>query len=154
VQDALEAGLPLAVYGKQWEDFIPAAHLKGEFVPNHELGAMYAAASVVLNDHWDDMRDDGFVSNRLFDAAASGARVVTDDVAGLDGLFGASVQVVRDARELAALVRTDDLDRVFGSREERRAVAERVRREHSFLHRARRLLDVALEVRTEQAARR
>ena len=39
-------------------------------------------------------------------------------------------------------------------REERRAVAERVRREHSFLHRARRLLDVALEVRAEQDARR
>jgi GT2 family glycosyltransferase len=154
VQDALEAGLPLSVYGKQWEDFLPARYLRGEFVPNDELGAMYAAAGVVLNDHWDDMRVDGFVSNRLFDAAACGARVVTDDVAGLDGLFGASVQVVRDARELAALVRTADLDAVFGSREERRAVAERVRREHSFLHRARRLLDVALEVRAEQDARR
>src|SRR6478672_1482504 len=154
VRDALEVGLPLAVYGKQWEDFIPPRFLAGQFVPNDQLGAMYAAAGVVLNDHWDDMRADGFVSNRLFDAAACGARVVTDDVAGLDGLFGASVQVVRDARELVALVRTDDLDRVFGSREERRAVAERVRREHSFLHRARRLLDVALEVRAEQAARR
>jgi len=123
-------------------------------VPNHQLGAMYAAAGVVLNDHWDDMRADGFVSNRLFDAAASGARVVTDDVAGLAGLFGASVQVAHDAGELAALVRSDDLDGVFGTREERRAVADQVRREHSFLHRARRLLDVALEVRAEQAARR
>jgi hypothetical protein len=64
------------------------------------------------------------------------------------------VQVVRDAGELAALVRSDDRDRVFGTREERRAVADRVRREHSFLHRARRLLEVALEVRAEQAARR
>jgi spore maturation protein CgeB len=113
---------------------------------------MYAAAGVVLNDHWDDMRADGFVSNRLFDAAACGARVVTDDVAGLDGLFGASVQVVHDADELAALVRSDDRDRVFGTREERRVVADRVRREHSFLHRAQRLLDVALEVRARQAA--
>jgi spore maturation protein CgeB len=154
VRDALEVGLPLAVYGKQWEDLIPPRFLEGQFVPNDQLGAMYAAAGVVLNDHWDDMRADGFVSNRLFDAAASGARVVSDDVAGLDGLFGASVQVVRDAGELAALVRSDDRDRVFGTREERRAVADRVRREHSFLHRARRLLEVALEVRAEQAARR
>jgi len=154
VRDALEVGLPLAVYGKQWEDFIPPRFLEGQFVPNHQLGAMYAAAGVVLNDHWDDMRADGFVSNRLFDAAACGARVVTDDVAGLDGLFGASVQVVHDAGELAALVRSDDLDRVFGTREERRAVADRVRREHSFLHRAQRLLEVALEVRAQQASRR
>ena len=33
---------------------------------------------MVLNDHWEDMRAEGFLSNRLFDAVASGARVVTD----------------------------------------------------------------------------
>ncbi len=115
VQDAIEAGLPLAVYGSQWEDFDPASYVRGEFVPNDQLGALYAAAGVVLNDHWPDMRGDGFVSNRLFDAVACGARVVSDDVAGLDELFGASVQVVHDAAELGALLRGGDLDRVFGT---------------------------------------
>ena len=128
--------------------------MRGEFVPNHELGELYAAAGVVLNDHWPDMRRDGSVSNRLFDAVACGARVVSDDVAGLGDLFGASVQVVHDAAELGALLRGGDLDRVFGTLEERRAVAERVRREHTFLHRARRLLDVALEVRRGPERRR
>jgi GT2 family glycosyltransferase len=154
VQDAIDADLPLAVYGSQWEEFIPARYVRGEFVPNDQLSAMYAAAGVVLNDHWHDMRVDGFLSNRLFDAAASGARVVTDDVTGLNGLFGSSVQVVRDATELADLVGTADLDRVFGGPDERREVALRVQREHSFVTRARRLLDVALEVRSEQERRR
>ncbi|MEO5709934.1 MAG: glycosyltransferase, partial [Nocardioidaceae bacterium] len=147
VRDAIDAGLPLAVFGSQWEDFIPASLVRGEFVPNDELGALYAAAGVVLNDHWPDMRRDGFVSNRLFDAVACGARVVSDEVAGLEDLFGASVRVVHDAAELGALLGGGDLDAVFGSLEERRTVAERVRREHTFRQRARRLLDAALEVR-------
>ncbi len=75
VEDAMAAGLPLSVYGTCWEEFLPPGVLRGEFVPNTDLGAMYASAGVVLNDHWDDMRADGFLSNRLFDAAASGARV-------------------------------------------------------------------------------
>ena len=150
VQDAIDAGLPLAVYGSQWEDFIPARFVHGEFVPNDQLGAMYAAAGVVLNDHWPEMRAEGFVSNRLFDAVACAARVVSDDVAGLEGLFGRSVQVVHDAAELGALARRSDLDQVFGGLDERRDVAARVRRDHTFRHRARRLLDVALEVRAGQ----
>lgn len=149
VQHAIDADLPLAVYGSQWEGFIPERWVRGESVPNHQLSAMYAAAGVVLNDHWADMRVNGFLSNRLFDAAASGARVVTDEVAGLGGLFGSSVQVVRDAHELADLMRVDDLDRVFGGPDERLEVARRVQRDHSFLSRARRLLEVALEVRGE-----
>jgi GT2 family glycosyltransferase len=154
VEDAMAAGLPLSVYGTCWEEFLPPGVLRGEFVPNTDLGAMYASAGVVLNDHWDDMRADGFLSNRLFDAAASGARVVTDDVTGLNHLFGSSVQVARDATELAALVNAPDRDEIFGSLDERRRVAALVHREHSFLTRARVLLDAALSVRAEQDRRR
>ena len=42
----------------------------------------------MLADHWDDMREHGFISNRIYDALACGAVVVSDDVAGLDGRFG------------------------------------------------------------------
>ena len=47
------------------------------------------------------MRADGFVSNRLFDAVASGARVVTDPVDGLAELFGPSVQGYETPDDLA-----------------------------------------------------
>ena len=33
-----------------------------------------------LNDHWDDMREKGFVSNRIFDGLACGAFILTDKV--------------------------------------------------------------------------
>ncbi len=151
VRHSVVSGLPLSVYGSDWEELIPPHLIKGTFVPNRDLGALYASAGVVLNDHWEDMRREGFLSNRLFDAVASGARVISDDVAGLDGMFENSVQVATDAASLTRLVRHDPLDHTFGTDEERRRVAGRVHREHSFHQRAKRLLDVAMEVRHQQA---
>jgi hypothetical protein len=151
VRHSVVSGLPLSVYGSDWEELIPPHLIKGTFVPNRDLGALYASAGVVLNDHWEDMRREGFLSNRLFDAVASGARVISDDVAGLDGMFDNSVQVATDAASLARLVRKDPLDHTFGTDEERRRVAGRVHREHSFQQRATRLLEIALEVRHQQA---
>lgn len=144
VRQAAAAGLTVTVYGGGWEEHVPSANIAGTYLPNDELGTAYRAAGMVLNDHWPEMRAGGFLSNRLFDAAASGARVVTDEVPGLDGLFGRSVQIARgpeDLRRLAA-----DLS-VFGDDAERRAVAARVHAEHSFDARARVLLDAALELR-------
>ena len=78
VRDALEAGLPLAVYGDLWAGLVPDEVVHGRSIPNDQLAAAYRSAGIVLNDHHDTMRADGFVSNRLFDAVASGARVITD----------------------------------------------------------------------------
>jgi GT2 family glycosyltransferase len=149
VRDAVEAGLPLAIFGREWDGLVPLSHVEAEYLANDAVGAAYRAAGVVLNDHWEDMRIDGFLSNRLFDAAASGARVITDDVTGLGDIFGRSVQVARDKDELVALASAPDLDAIFGGDDERRAVAARLHAEHSFAARARRLLDAALELRSD-----
>jgi GT2 family glycosyltransferase len=154
VRDAVEQGLPLSVYGPGWEELIPSRYIKALSFPNEQLGAAYRSAGVVLNDHWEEMRVEGFISNRLFDAAAAGARVVTDDVSGLGDLFGRSVQVARDAADFVRLTSAPDLDAIFGNDEERRKVAARLHAEHSFDVRARQLLDVALEVRSSLSASR
>jgi spore maturation protein CgeB len=147
VKHAIDAGLPLAVYGGDWAGLIPDSYVREEFMPHHDVGAEYRAAGVVLNDHWESMRVQGFISNRLFDAAASGARVVTDDIAGISDLFGRSVQIARSPADLVRLGASNDLDEIFGDDDERRGVAERVAKEHSFDARAQQLLEAALEVR-------
>jgi GT2 family glycosyltransferase len=150
VRDALAAGLPLAVYGDLWSGLVPAEVVRGRSIPNDQLAAAYRSAGVVLNDHHDAMRVDGFVSNRLFDAVASGARVVTDPIDGLAELFGPSVQVYETPGDLARLATLADPDAVFGDEATRRAAADRVRAEHSFAARARRLVEVAHEARAER----
>jgi GT2 family glycosyltransferase len=132
VADAIEAGLEPAIWGAGWEGLVPAHLVRGTHVPNHQLGRHYASADVVLADHWDDMRELGFVANRIYDAVACGASVVSDEVAGLDGAFGGAVRTYRDPGELrevvaaaAAAGRDLGADAVAG---------------HTFLDRARRLL--------------
>jgi GT2 family glycosyltransferase len=150
VRDALAAGLPLAVYGDLWSGLVPDEVVHGRSIPNDALAAAYGSAGVVLNDHHDAMRADGFVSNRLFDAVASGARVITDPVDGLADLFGPSVQVYETPDDLARLATLADPDAVFGDAAARRAAADRVRSEHSFAARAARLIEVAHEARAER----
>jgi GT2 family glycosyltransferase len=149
VRDAIDAGLPLAIFGREWQGLVPDSYVKAEYLPNDAVGEAYRAAGVVLNDHWGDMRVEGFVSNRLFDAAASGARIITDEVTGLGDIFGRSVQVARTRAELARLASAPDLDSVFGDDQERRGVAARIHAEHSFVARAQQLLDTAIELRSE-----
>jgi O-antigen biosynthesis protein len=142
VDDAVRAGLDVSVYGPQWDGLLDARYVKDISYPNAELGAAYRSAGVVLNDHWDDMAREGFLSNRLFDAVASGARVISDDVDGLDELFGGAVQTYADAGELTALASPDSTS--FPAADDLTAVARRVGREHSFDARAAVLLEHAL----------
>jgi glycosyltransferase involved in cell wall biosynthesis len=149
LRHAVEAGAPVHVYGGGWEPFLPDGVLQAPTLPNEDLPAAYAGAGVVLNDHWDDMRAEGFLSNRLFDVAAVAGRVLSDPVEGIEPVFGGAVRTWTDPLDVKDLLLADP-EEIFTSRDHRLAVAEFVRREHSFDARARRLLDVAVEVREQR----
>lgn len=140
VRDALGCGADLAVYGVGWDAYLPADRIRGEFLANEQLPAAYAGAGIVLNDHWRDMADEGFLSNRIFDALAAGARVVSDPATGLSEVFGDAVRTYREPAELCALLSAAP-DDVFAPRADRLALAARVAREHSFEARARVLIE-------------
>ncbi len=65
---------------------------------------LYSSCKILVNDHWPDMRDWGFVSNRLFDALACGAFVVSDRVEGVAELFGGAVPTFDSAESLGSLI--------------------------------------------------
>jgi O-antigen biosynthesis protein len=141
VMDALEAGLLVKIWGPRWQKHVDAKYVEGTYLPNEQVATLYQHTGVVLNDHWGDMAAAGFVSNRVFDAVAAGARVVSDQVEGIEELFGGSVQVYKDSAHLARLVADDPFPDVA----RRVEIANSVRREHSFDHRAEQLLDAVLE---------
>lgn len=147
VRAAVEAGLDLAVHGVGWEEFLPPERIRGTFLANPDLPAAYASAGVVLNDHWPDMAAQGFLSNRLFDATACGARVLTDDAVGLTDVFGDTVRTYADAQGLVDALGAD-LDASFPDRATRLALAERIALEHSFDARAGVLIERARELRS------
>ena len=145
--DAIEAGLRPLVWGENWARFIPQECIQGDYLPKEQLPGVYRNARVVLADHHRDMAEHGFVANRIFDAVASGARVVSDEVPGLADLFGGAVQVYRSVDDLARLASPEGAAQAFPGPRELREIARRVAAEHSFAARAATLLKDVLELR-------
>jgi len=137
----------LAIYGQGWEALPAAApYWRGEPIPNDALGRVYASASIVLNDTWADMRDHGFISNRVFDVLAAGGFVISDAVAGLDALFEGAVPTYTDETTLHATI-----ERYLGDPEGRDALASRGRAivlaRHTFDHRVATILGAVADLR-------
>ncbi len=144
VRDSIAAGADLEVYGDLWEQFIDKRHVKSEYLDNAAVPGAYRGARIVLNDHWDDMAQHGFVSNRLFDAVAAGAVVVSDRITGgLPAEFGDSVRTYSSVDELRGLL--EDGASGWPTMEQREATARKVAEYHSFDARAMTLLVSARE---------
>lgn len=138
---AVESRLPLTIYGKGWDGLISSEFLADEYFPNERLASLYSSAKVVLNDHWPDMRDSGFISNRIYDALASGAVVITDQVDGLEDMFGDLVPTYSNRRELEGIVRrllSDEQERLEIVREASKLVLD----QHTFTRRAEQVLEL------------
>lgn len=137
VHQAIEAGLPVRVFGARWEGVIDAAHIGGVSLPYDQLGGAYCNAGLVLGDHAPEMAAEGFISNRILDAAATGARTVSDPVVGLSELLP-MVRIATNPEDLKRLA--THLDGAFPSAADRAAAATRIGLEHSFAARAEQLL--------------
>ncbi len=138
-RDLLPTDRDLAIWGSGWEGLIDTARVLGEHVSNDELHHLYSSAGIVLNDHWDDMREHGYISNRVYDALACGALVLSDEVPGLTERFGDAVACFGSPEELHELI-----DRLLADPHERRRRAELGRElvleRHTFAHRVDELL--------------
>lgn len=103
VANAIRYGHQLSIYGSEWEGTIAQSHVIAENLPNRELGEYYRNADIVLNDHWPDMAERGFVSNRIFDIGMSGGFVISDSFLGAGMFFGA-VPLARNPEELNRMI--------------------------------------------------
>jgi O-antigen biosynthesis protein len=143
-RDLLPTERDLAIWGTRWEGLIDTAQVIAEHLPNEDLHRVYSSAGIVLNDHWDDMREHGYISNRVYDALACGALVLSDDVPGLTERFGEAVAVYRSAGELHELI-----EHLLADPAERRRRGEHGRSivlgEHTFAHRIDELLAILQE---------
>ncbi len=100
IKDIIPTKYELSVYGTNWKEIIPEEYIKGENIPNVELYKYYSSTKILLNDHWNDMREKGFISNRIFDALACKSFIITDAVIGLEKYFGDSVVTYKNKKEL------------------------------------------------------
>ncbi|MCX6416722.1 MAG: hypothetical protein NT097_02900 [Actinobacteria bacterium] len=145
IADSKKARIQPRIYGKGWERLVDPSWIAGTFVSNEELPGVYRSSTFVLNDHRPDMAKRGFLSNRLFDAAAAGARVVSDDVDGIHEVFNGAVQVYASPEELRALCSESGLA-LFGDDKTIENRALQIGAENSFEARARELVRAVNEL--------
>lgn len=162
-QDALEAllmeparrrpDLEFVVAGPQYPDDIdwPQNVMRIEHVPPASHPAFYCQLGLALNVTRRQMVEIGHSpSVRMFEAAACGVPIVTDDWPGLADYFTPAEEIlVAHGPEdvLAALDLAEEARRSLGA-----AARERVLADHTAQVRMRTLLDAVGEVRAERAA--
>lgn len=107
VEYALEFGFDIAVYGSGWKDVLTgenASLYKGYQIVNDDLKYYYSSADIVLNDTREDMKEAGFVSNRIFDVTACGGFIISDYIAEIEEIYGDSIPMYKNKKEFKALV--------------------------------------------------
>lgn len=145
VMDALQVGAEFQVWGKGWAQYIDSRHIAGDWLDPESVNEVYGSARFVLNDHWGEMAEQGFINNRMFDAAASGARIISDYVEGIEEIFGAQVKTYRTIEELQSILSDEGISS-FPSESELRIMAEEIHEKHSFDARAETLLRDVLKI--------
>ncbi|MEG5159452.1 tetratricopeptide repeat protein [Microcoleus sp. AT3-A2] len=149
LRDAIESGLAVDVYGTNWEPFLSPDYLKGQHIPNEVLRRYYTRCGVLLNDHWETMQKKGFISNRLFDAAACGAVIVSDKISGLEEVFDDVIITYSSPKELPAIVQTC-LARHSDTVQKRRKLSQNIRQHHTFDKRVGEMLTVIEQLNAEK----
>lgn len=105
VKYAVVNNFEIDVYGKGWEEFLPKKMIKGQYISNDDLHRYYASADIVLNVHREDMAQNGFVSNRIFDASASGGFLVSDYMPEIKDVYGDNIPMYHDSEDYGRIVR-------------------------------------------------
>ncbi|MCT4552680.1 MAG: glycosyltransferase [Alphaproteobacteria bacterium] len=119
VKMCIDNNINVDVYGKGWKKFIPAENYKGKFIKNTDLAKHYCNSKIVLNDHWDDMKRYGFVSNRIFDATACGSFIISDHINEIEENYKGNVVTYKTEKEFV-----DKINFFLNNEKDRKAKAK------------------------------
>lgn len=132
VPDAIADGVvkSVKVVGQGWDGRISQDRLFHHLYPYDELFHLYHAATHIVIDHHQDMRESGFVSNKVFDVLSSGVCPIVDHVDGIEEIFEDRVLYYDHVDEIDGMTsgQTQQINP--------HALHEWVRKQHTFHHRA------------------
>ena len=120
---AVELGYNISVYGLNWQGKIPQQYVKGNFIDNQELNKYYSSAKIVLSDHAEDLAQMGLVINRLYDASAAGAFIISEYSPYIEEIFGDAIPLFSSKEEFKKLV-----DYYLSHPEERKKKAQKAQK--------------------------
>lgn len=112
VQWADESETVIEIIGSGWNSLGFESLVQARSIDNADLPYRYQTAQMVLNDHWLDMKVLGYVNNRIFDALACDAPLISDYSPELERMFGDSILYANSSQEFsrAVVLAQDDLE--------------------------------------------
>ena len=107
VKYAMNNGIEIDIYGVNWRDKLSDKYmhwLKADQLENSELKYYYSSADIVLNDTREDMIEEGFISNRIFDVTACGGFIISDYIEGIEKIYGDAIPMYKTEEEFVKLI--------------------------------------------------
>lgn len=147
-------GIVLKLWGRTegkagWKVFIKpdsCVELMGG-VRNEDLPELYRQSKVILNDHFEDMRQKGFLNNRVLEGLCCGRPVVSDYCEEYEELLGDCVVFYRDEQDFTEKVKLLEQEDFYARQMEKVQAAWPVlQREFSFEARTRQLVELIKEL--------
>lgn len=100
---ALEANLPIEIFGRFWTGNVDDKYFKGEYIHDNDLGAYFASAKINLVNVSAHESEIGIIPSRVYDIAASKGFMLAPYNKEIEAVFGDSIPMYKNADELAAL---------------------------------------------------
>lgn len=103
ISAALDAKLPVEVYGRFWKGNIDDGYVKGEYIHENDLGAYFASAAINLVNVSAHESELGIIPSRVYDIAAAKGFMLAPYNKEIEATFGDSIPMFKNAEELKAL---------------------------------------------------
>lgn len=100
---AIEAKLPVEIFGRFWVGNIDDGYAKGEYINDMDLGAYFSSAKINLVNVSAHESEIGIIPSRVFDIAASKGFMIAPYNKEIEAVFGDSIPMFKNADELKAL---------------------------------------------------
>ncbi len=103
ISAAVEANLPLEIYGRFWSGNIDDNFIKGEYIHDNDLGAYFSSAKINLVNVTEHESELGIIPSRVYDIAASKGFMLAPYNKEIEAVFGDAIPMYKNAEELKTL---------------------------------------------------
>lgn len=100
---ALEAKLPVEIFGRFWIGNIDNDYVKGEYIHDNDLAAYFSSAKINLVNVSAHESEIGIIPSRVYDIAAAKGFMIAPYNKEIEAVFGDSIPMYKNADELKAL---------------------------------------------------
>lgn len=92
------------IFGDKWQDKHVNPIINNiKSINNDNVFDIYSKSKIILNDTWKDMREKGFISNRVLEGSITNNNIITDDVYGLNNFGLENIFIFKNKTELNQL---------------------------------------------------